>query len=250
MVTRFENINGLIGSSFQFTNGAGPQLKNSSGVIEARNTADDAYAIVRTATAVNNNDALTKAQFDDHSARHESGGGDAIKLDDFAAPDDNTDLNASTDKHGLLPKLGGGTTNYLRADGTWAAPAGSATFGSQYHSATSEGEDTTTSTSYQTKLTLTTSSLPSGTYLLSWSAEVGNSQRDRDTLVKISDASVGTLNEARKGKVDTDGGYTILSGSYELASISGVRTITMGYKVNTTDTAKIRCARFTFWRIS
>jgi hypothetical protein len=45
------------------------------------------------------------------------------KLDDLVAPDDNTDLNASTSKHGLLPKLGGGTANFLRADGTWAAPA-------------------------------------------------------------------------------------------------------------------------------
>ena len=45
------------------------------------------------------------------------------KLDDVAAPDDNTDLNATISAHGLLPKLGGGTTNFLRADGTWAAPA-------------------------------------------------------------------------------------------------------------------------------
>ena len=46
------------------------------------------------------------------------------KLDDFGTPDDNTDLNATTSRHGLLPKLGGGTTNFLRADGAWAAPAG------------------------------------------------------------------------------------------------------------------------------
>ena len=46
------------------------------------------------------------------------------KLDDFGTPDDNTDLDATTSRHGLLPKLGGGTTNFLRADGTWAAPAG------------------------------------------------------------------------------------------------------------------------------
>jgi len=59
-----------------------------------------------------------------HAASHHSGGGDAIKLDDLASPDDNVDLNASTAKHGLLMKLGGGTTNYLRADGNWAAPAG------------------------------------------------------------------------------------------------------------------------------
>lgn len=59
-----------------------------------------------------------------HNTSHQSGGSDAIKLDDMAAPDDNTDLNATTSAHGLLPKLGGGTTNFLRADGTWNAPAG------------------------------------------------------------------------------------------------------------------------------
>src|SRR5574339_445823 len=47
-----------------------------------------------------------------------------VKLDDLAAPDDNTDLNATTGLHGLLPKLGGGSVNFLRADGTWAAPPG------------------------------------------------------------------------------------------------------------------------------
>lgn len=62
--------------------------------------------------------------FNAHATRHQSGGADAIKLDDLAAPDDNTDLNATTGAHGLLPKLGGGTTNFLRADGTWAAPPG------------------------------------------------------------------------------------------------------------------------------
>lgn len=59
-----------------------------------------------------------------HASSHQSGGGDPIKLDDLAAPEDNTDLNADISKHGLLPKLGGGTSNFLRADGTWAAPPG------------------------------------------------------------------------------------------------------------------------------
>ena len=48
--------------------------------------------------------------------------GKGIKLDDLAAPDDNTDLNATTGVHGLLPKLGGGTTQVLRADGSWGTP--------------------------------------------------------------------------------------------------------------------------------
>ena len=57
-----------------------------------------------------------------HATQHQSGGSDSIKLDDLATPDDNTDLNATTGRHGLLPKLGGGTTNFLRADGSWASP--------------------------------------------------------------------------------------------------------------------------------
>lgn len=35
---------------------------------------------------------------------------------------DITTGNATTSLHGYLPKLGGGTTNYLRADGTWNNP--------------------------------------------------------------------------------------------------------------------------------
>ncbi len=59
-----------------------------------------------------------------HHASHESGGSDAIKLDDLSAPDDNTDLDASTTKHGLMKKFPGGTTNFLREDGSFAAPSG------------------------------------------------------------------------------------------------------------------------------
>lgn len=47
-----------------------------------------------------------------------------VRLDSLLSPTDVTTLNATTSAHGLLPKLGGGTTNFLRADGSWAAPAG------------------------------------------------------------------------------------------------------------------------------
>jgi len=60
-----------------------------------------------------------------HASTHQAGGDDSIKLDDLAAPNDNTDLNATVSAHGLLPKLGGGTTNFLRADGSWSAPQAS-----------------------------------------------------------------------------------------------------------------------------
>ena len=47
----------------------------------------------------------------------------AIKLDDFATPDDNTDLNASITRHGLLPKLSNNTRQFFRGDGTYATYA-------------------------------------------------------------------------------------------------------------------------------
>lgn len=53
-----------------------------------------------------------------HAARHASGGADAIKIDDLAAGDDNTDLNASTAKHGLMMKYPN-TAQALKGDGTW-----------------------------------------------------------------------------------------------------------------------------------
>lgn len=59
-----------------------------------------------------------------HASTHLSGGSDPIKLDDLAAPDDNTDLNASTLKHGLLRKLSGDADQYLDGAGNWTTPEG------------------------------------------------------------------------------------------------------------------------------
>ena len=50
------------------------------------------------------------------------------KIDDLAEGDDNTDLDASNARHGLCPKLSGNTEHFLRGDGTFATPTGSAPF--------------------------------------------------------------------------------------------------------------------------
>lgn len=62
-----------------------------------------------------------------HAVNHKSGGSDTIKLDELAAPTDITTLDASTSAHGLMMKYPGGTTNFLRSDGTFAAPTASVT---------------------------------------------------------------------------------------------------------------------------
>lgn len=58
-----------------------------------------------------------------HASSHQSGGGDAIKLDDLAAPDDNTDLDATTSVHGLLKKLDNNAAHFMNGQGSWATPS-------------------------------------------------------------------------------------------------------------------------------
>jgi len=46
-----------------------------------------------------------------------------ITLDNLGTPDDNTDLNVSTSKHGLCPKLSNSATQYLNGTGSYSTPA-------------------------------------------------------------------------------------------------------------------------------
>lgn len=64
-----------------------------------------------------------------HKTSHQSGGSDAVKLDDLAAPDDNTDLNATAGAHGLLPKLSNNANEFLNGAGGYSVPPGTATGG-------------------------------------------------------------------------------------------------------------------------
>jgi hypothetical protein len=57
-----------------------------------------------------------------HAASHRSGGGDAIRLDELAAPTDVTTLNASASPHGLLPKLDSNAAHFLDGTGAWSTP--------------------------------------------------------------------------------------------------------------------------------
>lgn len=52
-----------VGGNVELSKG-GARVKNSSGVVEHRNNADDAYAVVRGADAVGSSDLVTKSQMD------------------------------------------------------------------------------------------------------------------------------------------------------------------------------------------
>jgi len=49
-----------------------------------------------------------------------------IKLDDLGTPDNNTDLDASTSRHGLLPKLSGNSAQFLNGNGAFSGVTTSA----------------------------------------------------------------------------------------------------------------------------
>jgi len=68
---------------------------------------------------------------DAHASSHKSGGSDAIKLDELAAPTDITALNATASAHGLLPKLSGAATDYLDGSGAWSVPSDLTTAGNK-----------------------------------------------------------------------------------------------------------------------
>jgi hypothetical protein len=56
-----------------------------------------------------------------HASTHKTGGGDSIKLDEFATPENNTNLNVSATAHGLCPIFPNNATTWLRGDGTYTA---------------------------------------------------------------------------------------------------------------------------------
>lgn len=59
-----------------------------------------------------------------HATSHKSGGSDAIKLDELAAPTDITTLDATSTQHGLCPKLSGSAATYLNGTGAFSTPVG------------------------------------------------------------------------------------------------------------------------------
>lgn len=89
----------------------------------AHNGADSSGTVAHSATTGQGvNDHHTES----HQARHNSGGADAVKLDDLATPDDNTDLNASATRHGLLAKLSNIATEFLNGQGAFSTPGSGA----------------------------------------------------------------------------------------------------------------------------
>jgi hypothetical protein len=131
-----------------------------------------------------------------------------------------------------------------------AGPAGSGNnFGANYQYAESESESSTTSGSYQTKLTLTTPSLASGNYRMQFSYEMYTSDSDANYQLIQNDVTV--LHQIEHTSVDEFEKHHWMSqsGFKHFTSISGVNTFKIQYNDDGGGSAKIRRARIELWRV-
>jgi hypothetical protein len=124
-------------------------------------------------------------------------------------------------------------------------------FGTEYQNVTGIAETSTNSTTvYSTKLTLTTpATLPSGTYLLSWTHvwRALGANRAMDFRIRRSTTDLITTVEF-SSNVST---RELKSGFVNTGTISGANTFTMEFKVNGSGTTVyIRDASLQLWRIS
>ena len=134
------------------------------------------------------------------------------------------------------------------SSGEWINSAFTPVFGSQFHEGASEGESSTSSATYQQKLRVTTSSLPSGTYRIGWFFEwgMGATIYDGEFRVQVNDST--TLMETLVS-VNRSSNWRSMAG-YDYQSLSGVVNIDLDYRETGLSTAYIRRARLEIWRIN
>jgi len=139
-------------------------------------------------------------------------------------------------------------------------PTGSseAVFGTEYENAENEGESSTTNTTFQQKLRLTTVSLPAGTYQIGWSCEAkpdDGEQRIAGTQVQVDDTTTLCYSEIA-GNVPYPGEipygfWTTVSGFKVIELEAGSHNIDVDFKrAGSSGTSYIKRVRLTIWRVS
>jgi hypothetical protein len=150
--------------------------------------------------------------------------------------------------HTILDFVGSGVTvtNAGSGKATVTIPGSTASvFGSELQQVESDEESSTTSTSYQQKLRLTTNNLPLGTYRIGWQFSVFCSTSG-DVLSKVvlddtTDLDRHSIDNSTD-EFNSNGGFAYRS------SFSGVHTVDIVYKA-VEGTALIRHARLEIWRV-
>jgi len=170
------------------------------------------------------------------------------KLDNLNAPDDNTDLNATTSAHGLLPKLSDDSNQFLDGDGSWQTQV----YGRESYSNSSWGENNTSSTSPVQKLRLTTPALEGGNYEIKWSYEsVGaNLNDDIKQRIEIDDTIEIMANHQESNSKYSDDQWRHHAGFWYGAMSATIHNIDLDHWSPSGETSYIRRARISIKRVS
>jgi hypothetical protein len=117
----------------------------------------------------------------------------------------------------------------------------------QYTYAESESESTTSQTSYQQKLRLTTASLPAGNYHVGWSFEISVDSNNKTAGCRVQIDDTTTICEFFQSPFSNE--YSGISGFARVALTAGVHTIDIDYR-EITGITSIRRARLHIWRVA
>lgn len=124
-------------------------------------------------------------------------------------------------------------------------------FGTYFQNAASEGSSTTTSTTFQQKVTMTTPSLPSGDYRIGWYFEWQHTDTSTDFRARVRLNNTTNLMEQQEEPQDGGTDQWRPTSGYMVQTLSGANTIDLDYsRVGGSGTAGIRRARLEIWRVS
>jgi len=131
-------------------------------------------------------------------------------------------------------------------------PTGTSTFGSNFQTEISAGESTTTSTSFQQKLRMTTTSLPIGTYRIGWYYEWSFGSQSNDFLGRVQVDNTTTLMEHQQEPKDSNSDQSTPASGFAYITFASATThdIDLDYCSNDGSTARIKNAKLEIWRVS
>lgn len=172
----------------------------------------------------------------------DTGAGSTISVEDDGTPATNT-------PHDTL-NFGTGLTASDNGDGSVTITASSTSvYGTEFQENSSDGVSSTTSTTFQEKVSITTGSLPPGTYRIGWYFEhtADNTITESEVQIELNNTTVLSLTtEEFQDAVNWVG-----IGGFVYQSLSGVNTIDMDHRTTNGGTGvDIRRARLEIWRVS
>jgi len=124
------------------------------------------------------------------------------------------------------------------------------TFGSYYGWAISDGQSSSNSTSWQTKVTYTSPTVPAGNYRIGYTFEWRRNTASNDFKGRVVLDGTTTIMEINSESKDSNSWFLV--GGFDIVNLSNAtHTITIQYSGETSgNTSYIRRARIEFWRVS